>query len=132
MEKFDDHYDELGIYDRDFKLIKGVSWYISSLKPLLQKRTIRIELGIGVAMACVKYSITRIWICHKAIKQSITSNGNASKEQVADMLAHILKTEDLPKQLESTDGLAAAVYHVSVRHGISTAEEEKFGLVSSR
>jgi crossover junction endodeoxyribonuclease RuvC len=47
----------------------------------------------------------------KKIKQSITGNGNASKEQVAGMLQTLLKIETLPKFLDATDGLAAAVCH---------------------
>ena len=42
---------------------------------------------------------------------SITGNGNASKEQVAKMLQSLLRFKDLPKNLDSTDGLAAAVCH---------------------
>ncbi|HET8810925.1 MAG TPA: crossover junction endodeoxyribonuclease RuvC, partial [Flavobacteriaceae bacterium] len=37
--------------------------------------------------------------------------GNASKEQVAKMLQSLLKLKELPKNLDSTDGLAAAVCH---------------------
>ena len=47
----------------------------------------------------------------KKIKMSITGNGNASKEQVAKMLQNLLKIEKLPKNLDATDGLAAAVCH---------------------
>lgn len=42
---------------------------------------------------------------------AITGNGNASKEQVAKMLQTTLKLKSLPKNLDSTDGLAAAVCH---------------------
>jgi crossover junction endodeoxyribonuclease RuvC len=41
----------------------------------------------------------------------ITGNGNASKEQVAKMLQQLLGLKTLPKNLDSTDGLAAAVCH---------------------
>ena len=47
----------------------------------------------------------------KKIKMSITGNGNASKEQVAKMLKNILSFDEMPKNLDSTDGLAAAVCH---------------------
>ena len=47
----------------------------------------------------------------KKIKMAITGNGNASKEQVAKMLQSLLGINDLPKNLDSTDGLAAAVCH---------------------
>jgi crossover junction endodeoxyribonuclease RuvC len=42
---------------------------------------------------------------------AITGNGNASKEQVAKMLQSLLQLKELPKNLDSTDGLAAAVCH---------------------
>ena len=42
---------------------------------------------------------------------AITGNGNASKEQVAKMLQSLLGFKTLPKNLDSTDGLAAAVCH---------------------
>lgn len=47
----------------------------------------------------------------KKIKQSITGNGNASKEQVAAMLMRLLDIKEEPKYLDATDGLAAAVCH---------------------
>jgi len=47
----------------------------------------------------------------KKIKMAITGNGNASKEQVAKMLQQLLGLKELPKNLDSTDGLAAAVCH---------------------
>jgi crossover junction endodeoxyribonuclease RuvC len=47
----------------------------------------------------------------KKIKQSVTGSGNASKEQVAAMLQTLLKIKTLPKRLDATDGLAAAVCH---------------------
>ena len=42
---------------------------------------------------------------------AITGSGNSSKEQVAKMLKSILNIKELPKNLDSTDGLAAAVCH---------------------
>ena len=47
----------------------------------------------------------------KKIKMAITGNGNASKEQVAKMLQTLLALKELPKNLDATDGLAAAVCH---------------------
>ena len=47
----------------------------------------------------------------KKIKMAITGNGNASKEQVAKMLQSMLKLKTIPKNLDATDGLAAAVCH---------------------
>lgn len=44
---------------------------------------------------------------------AITGNGQASKEQVADMLQRMLHfpKEDMPAFMDATDGLAAAYCH---------------------
>ncbi|MDX5320817.1 MAG: crossover junction endodeoxyribonuclease RuvC, partial [Bacteroidota bacterium] len=47
----------------------------------------------------------------KKVKQSITGNGNASKEQVASMLQTLCKFEEMPAYFDATDGLAVAVCH---------------------
>ncbi|MBT8195673.1 MAG: crossover junction endodeoxyribonuclease RuvC, partial [Bacteroidia bacterium] len=47
----------------------------------------------------------------KKVKQSVTGNGNASKEQVAAMLQQILNFTLTPKFLDATDGLAVALCH---------------------
>ncbi len=66
----------------------------------------------GVAMAAVlvnKLSIEEY--APRKIKQSITGNGNASKEQVAAMLQRILNFTEIPKYLDATDALSVAVCH---------------------
>ncbi len=66
----------------------------------------------GVAMAAALYKDLPIFeYSPKKIKQSITGNGNASKEQVAGMLKSILEFKQIPDKLDATDGLAAAVCH---------------------
>jgi crossover junction endodeoxyribonuclease RuvC len=66
----------------------------------------------GVAMAAaLSRSIPIFEYSPKKIKQSITGNGNASKEQVAAMLQNILKFKETSEYLDATDGLAAAVCH---------------------
>ena len=48
-----------------------------------------------------------------SMKQSVTGRGGATKEQVAEMLRHILKIpqEQMPHLLDATDALAAALTH---------------------
>lgn len=66
----------------------------------------------GVAMAAALYRTIPIFeYSPKKIKQSITGNGNASKEQVAAMLQTLLKFTETPEYLDATDGLAAAMCH---------------------
>lgn len=66
----------------------------------------------GVAIgAALRRNIPYEEYTPKRIKQAITGNGNASKEQVAAMLQSLLNFNELPKYLDATDGLAAAVCH---------------------
>lgn len=66
--------------------------------------------GVAIAAAMAHGSIT-IEYSPKKIKQAVTGNGNASKEQVWRMLQRILKFEDNPKFLDATDAVAVALCH---------------------
>tara|TARA_B100001250_G_scaffold227651_1_gene195386 strand:- start:33 stop:668 length:636 start_codon:yes stop_codon:yes gene_type:complete len=66
----------------------------------------------GVAIAsCLNYNIPYEEYTPRRIKQSITGNGNASKEQVAAMLQSLFSIKEMPKYLDATDGLGVAVCH---------------------
>ena len=93
-------------YNPDFLAIEA-PFYGKNVQSML-----KLGRAQGVAMAAALYRNVPIEeYSPKSIKQSITGNGNASKEQVAKMLQTLLKIEKLPKQLDATDGLAAAVCH---------------------
>lgn len=47
----------------------------------------------------------------KKVKQSITGNGNADKDQVWKMLQRILSIEEKPQYFDATDALAVALCH---------------------
>lgn len=66
----------------------------------------------GVAMvAALSMGLSVEEYFPKKVKQSVTGNGNASKEQVAKMLQTLCKMDVLPKSLDATDALAVAVCH---------------------
>lgn len=66
----------------------------------------------GVAMAAaLSREISIVEYAPKKVKQSVTGNGNASKEQVAAMLQKLLEFDKTPKLLDATDALAVAVCH---------------------
>jgi crossover junction endodeoxyribonuclease RuvC len=81
--------------------------------------------GVAIA-ACLNHNIPFEEYAPRRIKQSITSNGNASKEQVAAMLQSLLKFDDMPKYLDATDGLAVAVCHVFSK-GVGEHNKSKGG-----
>ncbi len=66
----------------------------------------------GVAMsAALSREIPITEYAPKKVKQSVTGNGNASKEQVASMLQSLLKFTETPKFYDATDALAVALCH---------------------
>ena len=66
----------------------------------------------GVAMAAaLQREVPVTEYAPLKIKKSITGKGSASKEQVAGMLMQMLNLKEMPKYLDATDGLAAAVCH---------------------
>lgn len=66
----------------------------------------------GVAMAAALYrDIPITEYAPRKVKQSVTGNGNASKEQVAAMLLSVLKLKEVPEFLDATDALAVALCH---------------------
>lgn len=66
--------------------------------------------GVAIAAALL-YQIPYEEYTPRRIKQAVVGNGAASKEQVAAMLQKLLNFKDMPKYLDATDGLAAAVCH---------------------
>lgn len=47
----------------------------------------------------------------REVKKSVTGRGNAAKEQVRYMVLKLLKIEETPEFLDSTDALAVAICH---------------------
>lgn len=66
--------------------------------------------GISISAALYK-NVPVFEYAPRKIKQSITGNGSASKEQVAAMLTKLLKIPDSPYSFDATDALAVAVAH---------------------
>ncbi len=74
----------------------------------------------GVAMAAGLYRDIPIFeYSPKKIKQSITGNGSASKEQVAAMITKLVKIQETPEYLDITDALAVAVCHYFQKGAVS-------------
>ena len=66
----------------------------------------------GVAIAAALYrEVAVVEYAPRRVKQSITGNGNASKDQVAAMLLSILGLKELPTSTDATDAVAVAVCH---------------------
>ena len=117
LTKIKDHYLRLKlIFERTIELIETFNPdEIAIEAPFFGKNVqsmLKLGRAQGVAMAAgLSRQIPVTEYSPKKIKMAITGNGNASKEQVAKMLQTLLLIKELPKNLDSTDGLAAAVCH---------------------
>lgn len=117
LKKYDDHYLKLKlIFERTIELIDTHHPdEIAIEAPFFGKNVqsmLKLGRAQGVAMAAgLSREVPIAEYLPKKIKMAITGNGNASKEQVAKMLQSILGLKTLPKNLDATDGLAAAVCH---------------------
>jgi len=117
LSKYDDHYLRLK------KIFEKVTLLIDSLHPdelaieapfygKNVQSMLKLGRAQGVAMAAaLNRSMPVFEYSPKKIKQSITGNGNASKEQVSAMLKNLMVLKEAPEQLDASDGLAAAVCH---------------------
>jgi crossover junction endodeoxyribonuclease RuvC len=117
LQKLPEHSDKLKrIFERTLGLIDEFHPDEFAVEaPFFGKNVqsmLKLGRAQGVSMAAALYRNVPIQeYSPRKIKQSITGNGNASKEQVASMLQSLLKMEKLPKHLDETDGLATAVCH---------------------
>lgn len=117
LKKYTDPYTKLKlIFERTIELIDTYHPdEIAIEAPFFGKNVqsmLKLGRAQGVAMAAgLSREIPITEYLPKKIKMAITGNGNATKEQVAKMLQGMLGLKTLPKNLDSTDGLAAAVCH---------------------
>ena len=117
LNKYDDHYLRLKkIFERTIQLIDEYNPdEIAIEAPFFGKNVqsmLKLGRAQGVAMAAgLSREVTITEYAPRKIKKAITGSGTASKEQVAKMLKSTLKLKTLPKNLDATDGLAAAVCH---------------------
>jgi crossover junction endodeoxyribonuclease RuvC len=80
--------------------------------------------GVAIA-AALQRDIPVVEYAPKRVKQSITGNGNATKEQVAAMLLSIFGVKELPKSTDATDALAVAVCHALANGTIAKSSPRK-------
>ncbi|ALU75642.1 crossover junction endodeoxyribonuclease RuvC [Tenacibaculum finnmarkense] len=117
LKKYDNHYIKLKlIFERTLELIDTYHPDEIALEaPFFGKNVqsmLKLGRAQGVAMAAaLSRDIPVTEYAPLKIKMAVTGSGKASKEQVALMLKSLLNLKTLPKNLDATDGLAAAVCH---------------------
>jgi crossover junction endodeoxyribonuclease RuvC len=77
---------------------------VQSMLKLGRAQGVAMAAGMTMGLNITEYS-------PKKIKQSVTGNGNAAKEQVASMLCKMLSLQPEKLALDATDALSVAVCH---------------------
>lgn len=117
LNKYDSHELRLKkIFDRVLALVDEYHPDEVALEAPFHGKNVQSMLKLGraqgVAMsAALHREVPIVEYAPKKVKQSVTGNGNASKEQVARMLMTIFRIKELPKLLDSTDAVAVALCH---------------------
>jgi crossover junction endodeoxyribonuclease RuvC len=117
MGAIDDHMLKLQrIFEKTVALIDNYKPDCLAIEAPFYGKNIQVMLKLGRAQGvCMAAALSRNVViteyAPRKIKQSITGNGNATKEQVAAMLQSLLNFKETPDFLDATDGLAVAVCH---------------------
>ena len=106
----------LHIFESLQKTIQSYKPDVVALETLFFAKDIRAVERIGEARACAmlaasKQRIEVVEYAPTAVKQSVTGNGRAAKEQVQFMIKHLLHLKEVPAP-DASDALAIALCHL--------------------
>lgn len=119
LDKLESHYMRLHrIYERVLGLVaQYLPDEVALEAPFFGKNVqsmLKLGRAQGVAMAaCLARDVPIAEYAPRLVKMAVTGNGQASKEQVANMLRHLLglTADQMPDFLDATDALAVALTH---------------------
>lgn len=117
LEKYNDHALRLKkIFERTVGIIDEFKPDELAIEAPFFGKNVQSMLKLGRAQgvaiaAALSRNIPVAEYSPKKIKMSITGNGNASKEQVAGMLARLLGINGEQDYLDATDAMGAALCH---------------------
>jgi len=81
--------------------------------------------GVAIA-AAMQASLPVTEYSPKKVKQSITGNGNSTKEQVFQMLQRIIELKETPRFLDASDALAVALCHHYATNSVIGVQKKSF------
>lgn len=118
LSNYEDRYLRLGkIYERLSSIIQSFQPTTFAIEAPFFGKNVQSMLKLGRAQgvaiaAAMQGQIAVTEYSPKRVKQAITGNGNADKEQVWKMLRSVLAlSEENPKYLDASDALAVAMCH---------------------
>lgn len=133
LRKEKDHYQKLNrIYELMRELIQEHHPHEMAIESPFFGKNIQSMLKLGRAQGvaitvALAESIPVFEYSPRKIKQSVTGNGNASKQQVSGVLKQLFVLEkEETKFFDATDALAAAVCHHFQNNSVSGSPSKKF------
>ena len=95
-------------------IIKKFKPAVMSVEQIFYGKNVKSALLLGHArgvplLLSAEFKLTLYEFSARRIKQSLTGNGNASKEQVQFMVQKLLSIKELRSPLDASDALAAAI-----------------------
>ena len=117
LSKFPDPFVRLGmIFERISSLIEEYKPREAAIEAPFYGKNVQSMLKLGRAQgvalaAAITSGLPVFEYAPRKVKQSITGNGNASKEQVAMMVQQILRFREASEFLDATDAVAVAICH---------------------
>lgn len=112
-----DHYERLQlIHEKIRELIHSFRPHEFAIEAPFFGKNVQSMLKLGRAQgvaiaAAMQAGLPVTEYSPKKVKQSVTGNGNAGKEQVWKMLRQLLSIKEEPKLYDATDALAVALCH---------------------
>ena len=102
------------IYDDLKYIIKKYKPKVMSVEQIFYGKNVKSALLLGHSrgvplLLSAKFSLALYEFSARRIKQSLTGNGNATKEQVQFMVKNLLSIDDAPNPTDASDALAAAI-----------------------
>ncbi len=90
---------------------------VMAIEDIFYGKNLRSTLMLGHArgtalLAAAKEKVVIYEYSPRKIKQALTGNGNAHKEQVQFMVKSILKLDDIPQPQDASDALAVCLCHI--------------------
>ena len=130
MATIQDHSDRLNyIFEQIVGIIKSIQPTKCAVETPIYGVAPQAMLKLGRAQAAALLAIKQCGLdaveyFPKVIKNSITGNGNASKDQVAFMLKKMVQLPDEKLPNDATDALAVAWCHMMNNRGIPTGQKK--------
>jgi len=109
------------IHQSLLKVIKSYQPDILALENVFYHKDVRALVKIGEARACAMLAASEAGISvveypPARVKQAVSGNGRATKEQIQHMIKVLLNLKALPPP-DSADALAVAICHLHTGHG---------------